>query len=369
MKNEIDNEGVNSGVIAAEISGSVNVVYNGVQASELMPLLKELTQDYLERYKKDALVEALQRESRLVIELLNLLKLYGLANADALKAFRDPRMQFDYQEAQKGIIIAGIPDLEKLLAEILVKRIQAPFEPLLEIILSEAIKVVSKLLPPHLATLSLSFTIMYNEPSVISNIDSFSSYYKSAIEPLIPLASRNYHDMRHLDFSGCSHSSFAGVDLASTFLRQYPLLFCKGLDKEEIVSDSNRIPLFEKYPEMFRPFPENPAKYQVRPLFRKPAHALFDEFKIEDVDRQRFLGLLNKQKMDSSSIYSKLIKNVPKIQELYDYWEHTEIDHLRLTSVGVVIGAIYAELITGVKYDLKSLVSTPDENTSLLYWP
>lgn len=52
------------------------------------------------------------------------------------------------------------------------------------------------------------------------------------------------------------------------------------------------------------------------------------------------------------AVQKLVVKLVPEMQDVFDYWANSGIALLTLTSVGIVIGAQYAKIITGQDYDL-----------------
>ncbi len=60
--------------------------------------------------------------------------------------------------------------------------------------------------------------------------------------------------------------------------------------------------------------------------------------------------------MSESEVQSLIVKLVPDMQEVFDYWRNSDISVLTLSSVGVVLGAQYAQMVTGEQYDLSTWI-------------
>ena len=68
--------------------------------------------------------------------------------------------------------------------------------------------------------------------------------------------------------------------------------------------------------------------------------------------QQIFKKLFKENRMSEEAVQKLIVELVPEMQDVFDYWTNSEIALLILNSVGIVIGAQYAKMITGQNYDL-----------------
>lgn len=65
----------------------------------------------------------------------------------------------------------------------------------------------------------------------------------------------------------------------------------------------------------------------------------------------------NENLMSASEIHSKIVEWIPEMEEMFDLWDSTQLSMLRVTSVGIVIGSMYAEQISHSPYDLNCWIN------------
>lgn len=65
------------------------------------------------------------------------------------------------------------------------------------------------------------------------------------------------------------------------------------------------------------------------------------------------MELFDKNLLPDNEAQALVEKLVPRMRDVFKYWDNGEIQHCFLSSVGIVIGAEYAQQITGEKYNLR----------------
>lgn len=73
---------------------------------------------------------------------------------------------------------------------------------------------------------------------------------------------------------------------------------------------------------------------------------LFKQLKVKGSHKNYILTLFNSNKMNDQEIKEKIIEICPKMEDIFKYWNDTQISSLTLSSVGIIIGAFAAENIT-----------------------
>ena len=348
----VENIGDNYGVEVANNTGPITV-YQGMGYADTKALCLDVIRDELNKYKADALMEAERRNTELFEQVMLRLSQLKMTDAQALVEFQNPSMQNDYYEAQKAYIKAGTPELSSVLSDILVKRIKEPTRTLLQIALGEAIQVAPKLIKSQIATLALAFMFMHTVRLSVNSHGSFSDYLRTEVLPVYnDGVSEKRSEFQHLDFTGCGQTSAFQKALPKLMRSSYPGLFMKGLKKEDIPSSSLGASLYDAYPYLFVNCLNDASKWQIRTMTEVILTDLMNENNVVEADQTILTNLFKQNQMSDQETKNLVVRLVPEMQGVFDYWKNSGISHLSLTSVGIVIGAQYCKQITGQDYDL-----------------
>ena len=360
-KHYIENPGQNSGAVIGTNSGSITIVNQGTSLEEIRPYLQNLVSDEIDRYKLVALEEAKKRDKQLVNSFIKKLEKVRLNAGSAFKAFEDPNMQYDYQEAQKEFIKNGTKELENLLTEILIKRIQEHEGSLMQIVLSESIHIAPKLLSSQMAILALAFIFNHTYSPKVNSKAKFIEYCNNEIVPLLNEASRKNSDFQHLIYTGCARIHPVKSALEEYFIREYKGLFNKGYTPDSYPKNSAGEDLVKKYPFLFGPcycFPDRKQIQFVDETQLKHYLSIVSIiFKMPDVDKALIEKIFSENLMSTSEVHSKIVEWIPEITKLFDLWNSTQLSMLRVTSVGIVIGSMYSEQLSKSPYDLNNWIN------------
>lgn len=348
----VENHGDNFGVEVANNSGDISV-YQGLGYSDTKALCLDVVRDELNKYKATALIEAEKRNDELFEQVMLRLSELKMSDEQALAEFQNPSMQNDYYEAQKAYIKAGTPELATVLSDILVKRVNESSRTLLQIALGEAIQVAPKLIKSQMATLALTFMFVHTVRLSVNSHASFEEYIKDEILPVFyDGVSEKHSEFQHLNFTGCSQTAAVRRKLPELIRSSYPGLFMKGFLEAEIPHSSSGVSLLEAYPQLFVKCLGDDAKWQIGTMTDKVLSDLMNSNDIIDTDKKLLSDLFKRNQMSDTKTENLVVKLVPEMQEVFDYWKNSNIALLSLTSVGIVIGAQYCKQITGHDYDL-----------------
>lgn len=349
----VENKGENQGMIAGANYGSMTQNQYGLGYSDTKALCLDIVRDELSKYRAEALIEAQKRNDELFENLVRKLDDKQMSDAQALAEFRNPAMQFDYYEAQKAYMKTGTLELAEMLSNILVERISESSRSLLQIALGEAIQVVPKLIPSQITTLALIFVVGHTRNFLVNNHQSFSEYLKKTVLLLFDSGiSQKVSEFQHLNFTGCSQQSAFSRNLIGLLKGAYPGLFMKGFDKDEIPKANSGQSLFDAYP-LFVPCLNNKDKFQIDAMTKKFLSEQIQKMSIPLKDANILMELFDKNLLPDNEAQALVEKLVPRMRDVFKYWDNGEIQHCFLSSVGIVIGAEYAQQITGEKYNLK----------------
>jgi len=330
----------------------VNSVNIGLSYSEVHTICSDLIKDNLIKFTQIAEGVAKKRDEELFYSFLKKLYEAQLQEKDVLQAFANPDMQYAYIEARKGYIRKGTPELVEILSSLLVDRAKETGYSLLQIALSEAIKVVPLLLKPHFNILALTFILTYAQNSDINDFNALKAYLRRVIVPLMQTLETKESYFQHLEYVSCANISVASLSLADIFKERYTGLFVLGFDKDDMPKNADGKYLDSLYPELFKPCINDNNKKQLRLMRKSDLEQVLRANTKYKKDEGIIRELFNKKVMNSFEIQNKIIGLEPKMRELFQYWDTTSIESLTLTSVGMIIGAAYVKQVTHEKIDL-----------------
>lgn len=350
----VENNGKNQGIIAGANYGPIIQNQYGLGYSDTKALCLEIVHDEISKYRAEALAEAQRRSEDLFERIVHKLETKQMNDSQALAEFGNPAMQFDYLEAQKAYMKVGTPELAEMLSDILVERISESSRSLLQIALGEAIQVVPKLMPSQMSTLALLFAVRYTQFSSVDSHQSFSNLLRDIIIPIFNSGvSLKDSEFQHLSFSGCSTELNAPFNLVDYFKRSYPGMFMEGFNKDAIPNGKNGRSLVELYP-LFIPCLNDKNRVQINAVTEEVLtyNAKKMRIPLEDIAR---LKQLFKTNLLSNNRIQEITENlVPEMKDVFQYWDECPIKWFRLSSVGIVIGAKYLQMVTGTECDLKN---------------
>ena len=357
MGNKIDNDiKENNGVSINENNGKVNVSV-GLSYSETRLLCKDLIKNELQLYRAEAAEEAEKREKAFTFKMLSIMEKEYKNPKLVHESFSQPSMQIDFIEAEKAYIKYGKEDLLNILTNILSERIKEKEYSLLQVTLSESIKVCPLLMQKHLSTLALRFLLVHTKRLKVFNFNQFKNYITQNILPIFESGvSKSDADYQHLNFTRCATTSAFSSDLIDNFIRIYKGIFSKGISvsgtESEILQE-----LVKKYPKLFIPCINDVTKLQVNSLTDEVLEQQFIELNVDTEDRKIVKRIYDNEIMNKEEVTDFLNKNIPGWESFHKYWNENGISRLNLTSVGIILGAFYASQITGEKFNLSIWIS------------
>lgn len=350
--NQIENAGDNYGVETSTNSGVI-IVNQGLNYSDTKALCLDVVSQELGRYKAEALAEAEKRNDELFNLVVEKLREKQMTDEQALSEFKNPAMQFDYIEAQKAYMKAGTPELASVLSDLLVERVRESSRTLLQIVLGEAIRVAPKLVKSQMATLALIFDLFYTISPSINSRSSLASYLITETVPLYnDGVGQKRSEFQHLNFTGCSQHSPFKNNLPKLFKDKYTGLFMKGFSIDKIPKDDNQTNFLDLYSDFFINSLDNSNEWQINAMSENILSTLMRQKNVPQSHQEILLKLFKENQMSDDEVKRVIIALVPRMKDVFEYWEKSEIAQLSLTSVGIVIGAQYGKLITGQDHNL-----------------
>lgn len=276
----------------------------------------------------------------------------GVDPESVKESFSEPSMQSDYIAAANGYIKYGDEELLKVLSDILTIRIKEKDKSLLQVVLGESIKICPLLINKQMATLAIRFLIAHTKRLGIRTIDQFKDYFNKEIVSIYKSGvAKEQSDFQHLNYTRCATTTAFSNDLIDAFKANYKNVFSIGKTKEEIGKKGDQY-IVDSYPFLFINSWADANRFVTvldseNPQFNPVVFTL-----VSDEIKEIALSTLNNGQINNNTIKKKLEEEIPEWNDFLNYWEKSGINHLNLTSVGIVIGAIYASRITNSKFDL-----------------
>lgn len=144
--------------------------------------------------------------------------------------------------------------------------------------------------------------------------------------------------------------------MAVLFQRKYAGLFMSGIENDQLPKDSANTSLVELYPDLFIKCLNNDSLLQINAISTDALDSIMKEHNVTEEHQRIIRKLFHDNQMSESEVQSLIVKLVPDMQEVFDYWRNSDISVLTLSSVGVVLGAQYAQMVTGEQYDLSTWI-------------
>ena len=326
--------------------GQVNI-QQGLSYSEAKDLIVSVVDQKLIAFKDEAKVTYDQRTEKFKKLITD--KIKNLPEEEIAK-LKEPDTQLTLIEAAKISGRKQNEELRNLLANLVVSRIKndkSGKEELKNIVYNEAISTINKLTVDQLKIITLCYLLKYTSYGGIISWDSFKNYLNVDIKPFLNFKNTNA-EFQHIEYAGCGSIGIGSWDLINIYRQQYSFLFFNLIEKEQV--DKLSLP--------------NKIKNEIVVLDTKE-----DKYFIKFKNKSEFENHLKKNNADDKtikklmSIYENHIKNNDEVKkkivaetdigkELIELWEKSNLKHLSLTSVGIVIGASYFEQTVGEKIDI-----------------
>lgn len=345
-KIEVDSN-ENSGVVVGSNLGSITL---GMSYKDVKELCYDIVSYELLNYKREAEEKAKQRLTIFSEELIEKLSEKRITSEKCLEKFKDPSVLNDVFEAEKSYIKRGTKELKDLLINVIDKRLEYTEKDneLLNIVLSEAIKVAPKLTNIQYKILSLGFIFKHVNWTNILNKDNLVARIITEILPILNNFETKDSDYQHLVYTGCGTLSIGSDNLISWF-RQYDGIFSNGLEVSEL---ENLKKLYVDCEKLLQICINDHSKKQFAFINKFDLEERLKQEKIDNQTIKKILQIYGKTVPNDNDLETELITMVPKIKFLFDYWKENKIKNLQMSSVGIVIGAENLEKELNQKFDL-----------------
>lgn len=263
-------------------------------------------------------------------------------NEEEIKKLADPDIQY---VLTKSILQAGRrdkKDLRENLSYLIVERIKNSDHDLKSLVYNEAIETIGKLTIDGLKIITICFILRYTRRLKIKNIDELNNFIK-LLEPMFDFNNTNT-EFQHLVYAGCCELGIGSWVLVNTLAESYPQLCPLTISADQFVG--HNIPS-EIMMELFTKI--NDSEFEFKITNGNELESYLKSKSIPEIAKNEINSHFSSAKQTQTQKINELVKNSESIQKANDMVSNSALAHLTLTSVGIVIGAMYYEKITGEK--------------------
>lgn len=315
MMNDNQNQKLGNNSNALQVGGDLQI-YQGISYTEAKEIALDVFKNNFYQLSEEAARVAKLRAEELTDEFL---KKVEKNIPESIQQMNDPGMQYALLTAQIEYAKTGDKDLEEILLEILMKRMREPNRSLKQLILNEALSIVPKITSKQLDILCHVFFIREMIISEIKDIATLKNSINAYIIPTIPYLEKEeiLTNLRHLEYSSCISITYisTGESVLMDFFRKIEGIFVR---------------------EQFLNFGD---------------YAYVDE-----ETKNRLIELPEGASLSEDLIKKYLVYLSPKMQKLFDLWDNTIFDTIRLTSTGIFLGNMRLTSKTELAVDISSLI-------------
>ncbi len=268
-------------------------------------------------------------------------------------AFSEPDFQYLVGRASISYARSGDDELGDALIDLISERSKHEKRTRLSLSLNEAIEKAPLLTENEFAELSMVYLIRYTKFLGINNKDRLADAINKHVIPLLDNVSREQSSYSYLESQSCAIQSIASVDLTRILHQLYGGLLSKGFVKSDIES---LLPseLRDSLSDLIRPCLNNRQNLQFNALDNDVFRAECARLKIqltEDVLATCW-SFFEKSFLSKDEILTMLSPTIPRLGELFAFWDNSPIKSLTLTSVGLAIAHANAVRAVGFVADL-----------------
>lgn len=336
MLNKPQDQNAGEGAVAIQVAGSAE----GVTVSQTnnygltVEQVRSVAQDSFNANFVQLLGQAGDiaeaRAHRVVERFLDRLQ---VENPAGLNQANTPDFRYALLTAQKAQARSGDENLEELLVELLIERSHEHRRNLQQIVLNEALEVVSRVTDEQIAALSLSFIIRRVSNTGILDLNAFLADMDVLLVPYVAKAKLSNASFSHLAFTGCGVVEMGEIGLSECFRQFYPGLWQAGFTHD----DPAYRQLSAQARQFTRPSPHTQGRFEVIGGSADLAERM-QEAKIKDQSQRAYLKeLINRPPMSPQQIKDRCVAARPYMAELFDLWDNTSMKSFIPSSVGIAI--------------------------------
>jgi hypothetical protein len=195
----LNNDSLNqvSGADSTNYQALGNIIVSGISYTDVKEIAIDVFKENCIKFTKEANDIAMERANELIDDLLEKI------DAKKLEIFKKPSMQIALYEAQKSYVKTGDKDLEELLVDILIQRVNEEERSLKQIVFDEALEIIPKINQEQMDILTLVFFIYQVEFKLIADYNDLLKTINIHILPFLKNLKEESSAYEHLFYTGC----------------------------------------------------------------------------------------------------------------------------------------------------------------------
>jgi hypothetical protein len=330
------------GSTAIQAGGNVTVINQGVPASEVREIAREVCKSILGEYTGLAIETARRRGEEITERLIEKLL---IENPQAIKQAQTPEFQDSLLTIQREHAKVGDDELGGLLVDLLVDQTKEASRSLLRNVLNEALRAAPRLSPDQIAALSALFILFNVTYEGANSLEELGKFLDQHLKPFAPQLLRvSEASLSHLEFVGCGIiQPLTTNSIEAALGKIYCGLFQKGVDQDEV----QKMDFGPIARGLIIPCLNDPHKLQVAALSERVLERRVNEQNISDEEAKKLLLLLQQGVMAPEQIREKLQTIAGYLQPIFEKWEKMALKSFSLTVVGRAIAHANVKRVIG----------------------
>ncbi len=308
----------------------------GLSVTDARDIANSIFRENFPKLQAVARAEAKKNVQLFVSELEE--KITSQLNAKEINKFQDPDIQYTLYEAIKSNARIGSEELRRNLSVLMVERIKNDDQDLKRIVYNEAISTIGKLTRDQLKILTLCFLLRYTYHTGILDWRVFNYYISKKIKPFTDFKNTPA-EFQHLEYAGCGSIGIGRWDFIQGFRENYSFLFLKPLEQSGV----DELNLQEDLKSEIVTQKEN--KYFFRFRNSKELKEYLEKKSVNTTLIDKISNMYQEYIQNEEEVRKKVYEETDGGKDLARAWADSQLEHLSLTSVGIVIGAAYYEQI------------------------
>ncbi|TCN59399.1 hypothetical protein D0809_05765 [Flavobacterium circumlabens] len=331
---------------STNLQGQNVVINNGINYSDAKEIALDVFKSNFLELSQSAAFIAKQRAEELIDDFLK-----RIIDRDPLKInkIQDPDIQYAIFTAQKEYAKSGEKNLEEMLIDILIRRVEENSQSLKKIVLNESLEILPKLTNEQLDILTIVFLIHETQNNQITDRLTFKNYLEIYFSPFVEQITPNNAVYKHLEYTGCCGSfGIPDDNFANLLLNKYKGLFSNGFEKSIFEQITNGD---EKYNSLIINCVNNPTLYQFNAMDEIALEKRLNELEPNNIHLSSFKSLLNESTMNIDQATKLVIELEPKLEILIKVWKESYLCTMNTTSVGIMLAIVNLKRKTGLDID------------------
>lgn len=328
-----------AGMIIAPQGGSVHI--HGLSMSDGMALFRLLWENNMPQLQAEAKSIAEARCNQFWEIFAQKAASRGISEKEFSK-FSQPDAQATLASAVKTAALKDSSITREALAALLVNRLKYDEQDIKSIVASEAISTVGKLTNNQLRILAFVFSVRYVRYAGVTSWKMLDNILKKHVMPLSDVKVTRT-DLTHIEYTGCGAISIAEAKLERIITLHYPWLSFKPILNEVFNAASPAI----RAVILHYGTTDGSGYYFHTDVDQDWKNSLKENGVADEIIKQIEFLYLNEDWIPL------LADRSPSAAHISQIWRSLSLPHLTLTSVGMQLGIIAAELaIPEVKFDV-----------------